>query len=604
MTLPPLTYEQQAVLDSTARLVVVRACPGSGKTRVFVDSLKKRLENRPHGTGGIAALSFTNVAQEEVAKRLGGHPPEPHFIGTLDTFMLRFVVRPFAHLIGVTGDGVELVPSPLDSYLKKPDVWPTDNGKDAISIFEAHALAGTETAPQFYFYNTTLRKTVPVPANVMQQMFEKKKKQWATRGRITHSDCQYLAASILMHPQHGPTVLNLLSKRFPVILVDEFQDTGWFLGRALLQLLGHPDVSGLVVGDPDQAIYEFTGADPGLFAKAEQLVGAEVLRLQETRRCPKRIAAIATALSASNAEVKPKDEADDGKAVVLVHDLADPHLEPAIEEKILGLHIPGETAVVLSRKRPTVEKLSGKSQNAPEKIGRVILRLDRAAAALLQGDSAAAARDVASMLSGLMWKEYVPTSALLREKTIRPRDWRRAVYGILLTAARAGEAEETWEKWILRCKEAVRCAAEDLGHPIEGKLLGSNFKKFARSEDIRGGPSTSEHPVGTQQLDLRRHVRTVHQAKGAEFHTVVLFVPKPHAQHAKCPSAEWWPNGGNQEERRIAFVAASRSQHSFVLCLHRDSFQNFTRTRASFMKLFDEVLDVTHNGIFKNLEPS
>jgi DNA helicase-2/ATP-dependent DNA helicase PcrA len=95
----PLTPEQQRALDSDARITVVTAGPGSGKTRLFVEAVQKYLQDWKSHRAGLAALSFTNVAQKEIAARIGGHLGAPHFVGTLDSFMLRFVVRPFAHLV-------------------------------------------------------------------------------------------------------------------------------------------------------------------------------------------------------------------------------------------------------------------------------------------------------------------------------------------------------------------------------------------------------------------------------------------------------------------------------------------------------------------------
>src|SRR5687767_7468238 len=109
------TSLQRAVLDAipTRRLTVVRAGPGSGKTRVFVEALRRQLASWQSPRAGVAALSFTNVAHEVIAERLEGAPRAPHFVGTLDAFFLRFVVLPFAKLVGVHPQGARLVPEPV-----------------------------------------------------------------------------------------------------------------------------------------------------------------------------------------------------------------------------------------------------------------------------------------------------------------------------------------------------------------------------------------------------------------------------------------------------------------------------------------------------------
>ena len=93
-----ITDEQRAAIKSDARLTIVRACPGSGKTRAFSARFAWDVATSKSARHGVAAMSFTNVAQEEVRRRVremqvpDGHP---HFVGTIDSFLLRYVVRRF-----------------------------------------------------------------------------------------------------------------------------------------------------------------------------------------------------------------------------------------------------------------------------------------------------------------------------------------------------------------------------------------------------------------------------------------------------------------------------------------------------------------------------
>src|SRR5690349_16347303 len=105
---------QLDVLEEIPRrqLTLVAAGPGSGKTQVFVEALRRELTDWTSSRNGIAAVSFTNVAHKIISERLGGVPPAPHFVGTLDAFLLRFVVHPFAKLVGAHPNGVRLVPDP------------------------------------------------------------------------------------------------------------------------------------------------------------------------------------------------------------------------------------------------------------------------------------------------------------------------------------------------------------------------------------------------------------------------------------------------------------------------------------------------------------
>ena len=80
---------------------------------------------------------------------------------------------------------------------------------------------------------------------------------------------------------------------------------------------------------------------------------------------------------------------------------------------------------------------------------------------------------------------------------------------------------------------------------------------------------------------------TVHQVKGAEFDCVTLFVPKPKKDGRGCPSTEWWSERASAEEQRIAYVAASRARNTFVLCVHRESYNALRERRPDFLSLFE-----------------
>src|ERR1700722_16925156 len=91
---PPdeLSAEQLRVLDPDVR--VVEAGPGSGKTRALV---ARYLQEASRPERGVALLSFTNAAVDEARRRASSAPHllrAPHFVGTIDTFLHRFVVTP------------------------------------------------------------------------------------------------------------------------------------------------------------------------------------------------------------------------------------------------------------------------------------------------------------------------------------------------------------------------------------------------------------------------------------------------------------------------------------------------------------------------------
>lgn len=100
-----LTDEQKEFLEAEGRIVLC-ACPGSGKTFIVGKKLLKYLQTWSYPYRGIAVLSFTNVASEEIVRQTSQLSEDgflfvdfPHFIGTLDSFINNFIFLRFGYLM-------------------------------------------------------------------------------------------------------------------------------------------------------------------------------------------------------------------------------------------------------------------------------------------------------------------------------------------------------------------------------------------------------------------------------------------------------------------------------------------------------------------------
>ena len=138
------TTEQVEFLESSGK-VVLHACPGSGKTTIVARKLANYLQcwNRPHQ--GIAVLSFTNVASDEIRHQATEMLPEgycvddPHFIGTLDSFIDNFIFLRFGYATYIFSDTnkdkkANNASGPFATYNKKPVLflYDKDTAEDLI----------------------------------------------------------------------------------------------------------------------------------------------------------------------------------------------------------------------------------------------------------------------------------------------------------------------------------------------------------------------------------------------------------------------------------------------------------------------------------------
>lgn len=577
-SLTELSDEQKAIVTDSARVRVVRASPGSGKTHLFVEEISRRLDSWTSRTAGVAALSFTNVAQQLIADRLGGRPMIPHFVGTIDAFVWRFVVRPFAHLLGVKP---RLIPAGAAQALEAPAVKIGPNHGDEISLFRVVIRGGTEQEPEL-FQEGRFGRTTRLSDDLRKPLMIAKGVEWRSSGRLTHADSNYLG-SCLARGKFAKEILDLLVARFPLILVDEFQDTGWFLGRSILAILADARTSGMVVGDPDQAIFGFGGARAdALFGAAEALTGAKPLPLRETRRCGRKVSALASALSRTSRVVHPRADAADGRTIMLVHDQRDPAISGPLRETVEEL-TKGSAVGVLARQNTLLRRLSGAviAGSCPLEA-HAAQRLHQAVQKLAAGEIQTATRIVARDLGSLLLKIETPTPRDLEKAEVDEREWRRAVHRILLEAATFAPGE-TWRVWLGRVKARVAAEADVLGIPVEPRSLGATFKASGNADRAREQPppSTATPPEGWE-------FSTIHSAKGREFESVVMFWPKP-AGLVRCPSDDWWSAEDGCEEREVAFVGVSRAKSLLVLAVHRDTLTAMEEKRPDFLQLFERV---------------
>jgi DNA helicase II / ATP-dependent DNA helicase PcrA len=248
--------EQQKAIDQTGKFVL-HASPGSGKTFTVACRLANKIKNWNFSSSGIATISFTNVASEEISKNLEGFglPPDPgypHFLGTIDHFINKWIFLPYGHLVM----GCESRPNIVGLY---QNVW----------VAEEHKFAGW-IKPECHRCNIT-KFTYGIDGNLIggiancpyeHEYCLKKKQKFNRLGYALISDAEFWAMRVL---ENYPSIAKALTRRFPEIIIDEAQDTSNIQMRIIDLLVDNGLSNIMLVGDPDQAIFEWRDADPDIF---------------------------------------------------------------------------------------------------------------------------------------------------------------------------------------------------------------------------------------------------------------------------------------------------------------------------------------------------
>jgi DNA helicase-2/ATP-dependent DNA helicase PcrA len=576
-----LTDVQQRALQAWRdhRTVVVQACPGSGKTRVFVEAIRQEIATCAPGRRGIAALSFTNAAQDEVQMRIGNNLVPPHFLGTLDSFLWRFIVVPFGHLAGVRVEGPVLVAAKIANTLSYPE-FRYGEAKDTIPLMQCDLRPNITGSMEVHFKGASAETSKRAARSALAA----KQRYWGSSGRLTHSDAQYVAA-LLLTGEHGAAIRSLLAYRFAAVLVDECQDTRGYMADALVAIANTEEIRMFAVGDPDQSIYGFGGGAKTILHRISSVSGAITCELDETHRCSRRIAKVASALSRRGAHICARPMAADGSALLVVH--SHPYLQPTVQDILpvlerAGVWSGGGDRAILARTNSTLNKLRGSASGDCPLSSSIADRAAKAAERFRNGDPRTGFNIMSFALANLFKIE--PDASGLHGAGIAREQWRRIIYDLLREAAQDCSPTETWGEWRIRLRTAFEIAAEKLDR---GAKLGIYFKK---GQDKDEGKPLSFTAKASSRLGQMESFESVHAVKGREFETVLFYVPKPHALHAKCPSEEWWSDTDlDSEEREVAFVAVSRAKANLILAIHEETAAKLRQLHPSFIALFDEL---------------
>lgn len=294
MTLP-LNDAQRRAVEHRGGPLLVLAGAGSGKTRVLTARLA-HLATHDVPAGRILAVTFTNKAAEEMRRRVAallGREPDGLWIGTFHSIAARLLRRE-APLIGFTSaftiydedDRLALVKRILEQHGRSPKSFPPRLVTSVISAAK-----------------NRLESPADLAARATDELEHVAAETFAALGQALAAANAMDFDDLLLHPLRvfadHPRRLEYYQQRFASILVDEFQDTN----RAqylFVRQLGMRHRSICVVGDDDQSIYGWRGADVrNMLDFQADFPDATLIRLEQNYRSTQRI------LEAANRVIEP-----------------------------------------------------------------------------------------------------------------------------------------------------------------------------------------------------------------------------------------------------------------------------------------------------------
>lgn len=294
--------QKEAVLCTEGPLLVL-AGAGSGKTRVLTHRIAHLVEDLGVAPWQIMAITFTNKAAAEMRERLGdliGSNARGMWVSTFHSMCVR-ILRADCERIGFSqgftiyddDDSKRLMKQILEELNVDPKRYPINALRNRISKAKNDLIVPEVFIDQY--------------KDVMNQVVGRVYKRLQERLQALNAfDFDDLLMYTWLLLKHNNDVLQAYQNRFKYLLVDEYQDTN-HAQYVLTQLLAEANKNIMVVGDDDQSIYSWRGADlRNILDFEKDYPEAHVVKLEENYRSVGNILAAANAVIDNNVTRKRK----------------------------------------------------------------------------------------------------------------------------------------------------------------------------------------------------------------------------------------------------------------------------------------------------------
>lgn len=555
-----LTEEQQAYINTPLNEnVYLRACPGSGKTEVVAARITQAIRNWKQFPSGIAVLTFSNSATDELKERLveylGEPVSHPHCVSTFDSFLFTHIVAKIASQItGYQGKDGDFRIRLLD---READIFRTRT-KICERKISACRYDYDLDSNSFVFSTGELTDAVFNAAVLSdenkQDLIDTKKRLWRS-GFATYRDIDMLALMALRDEAFVEYFARIV-RRFPVVVVDECQD----LSAEQLAIIRGLDRFGMrfhFVGDLNQSIYGFRKADPARVQKLLNDLNFRELSLTANWRSSQTIVNLCSDLlnirrGDGNPEIEPL------KPKLIQYQKCPSELMQRITELTKGY----ENVVVVARGHRTLQRLTrGRVLNPVEELALSCVSVESNNLEAVRNAINTFARWLASKLA----LEVVPMSLHRPIEIDSTLVWRQFIFNCLkfLSTCGASDVELTWKQWAALTKQGIRqlsCQPFMLAE-IAQKLADLNEVNLIAPKGLGAEKLSTRLTCVEQQPVVSHRYATIHQVKGETHDATVLI-----SSLISGKQSHWkdWLNDPLEEAARFAYVASSRPRHLLI----------------------------------------
>ena len=531
------------------------AGPGSGKTKTLVTKLARVMAEDVRSPRGVACITFSNEAARELIRRLRqlGLEQSPRlFVGTVHSFCLLHLLLPFAQLTGLE------LPYPLKVATES----------EAASIYRAVAdkLRGIGQPVSKLEVDRHRRVNLDRDSKAwtqnkeMTDLAEVYEQELRKRGLIDFEDIVHYGQRLV---NEHDWILKVIRAKFPVLAVDEYQDLGVALDRIVRRLTFDAGVRLIAVGDVDQSVYGFTGANSELLEELSKANDVETIRLKINYRSGTGI--IEVAQRALGKDRGYESSEPERQASVQAHK-CEKGLQHQAEYAMQTL-VPAALAAKKGRQLGDIAVLY-RNRNVGDAVA---IEAAKAKYPFVRIDNAAPYRkvpltswveDCAIWCAG-GWKVSSPPLHDLQGR------WISFHGGLSTMQARDGAARLTRFLWDHRGNGAALGFVTALRTELLNVLMAARPELADQAAHVEGMHRALENDgvlFGTTKAQLGRrdgapkqlNLLTLHSAKGTEYDVVIIL----GLDQGEFPSPNWADNTPErmEEARRLFYVGITRAR--------------------------------------------
>lgn len=546
---------------------VVLAGPGSGKTKTLTTAMARVLMDDVVDPRGVACITYNNECATELEERLakfGVANSDRSFIGTVHSFALTQVIAPYTRCIAqlLPDDFRVATSSECRAAVEaayKSVFGDTGNSHDRWRFAEEKRRRDVDrTLPAWKGKNPELATFI-----------EAYEAELRHKALIDFDDMPLIAFRMIK--EHS-WIRDALRARFPVLFVDEYQDLGHALHELVLLLCFESGIRLFAVGDADQSIYGFNGANPGLLQSLTARGDVKTIRLRFNYRSGAKIIRASLGALGEERDYCGWDGAPEGDLSFwpVEGDLNKQarYIAEAVLPSLLGRGLQLEKIGILYR----AAWLGDKVADALKETDIAILRTDGNALVRRNSRLARFVEACSRWVTG-GWRDALPPYHRLLGQALA------IVYGgrvseaeeqamtlQLMAFLRSGiDRNETTHAWLIRfCRELIA--------PWQGIVRNTHQEWEVCSELVaRTDPALGlDMPLNvfSGQIDGSGRVTlsTLHSAKGREFDAAILFGINaedfPNWRDAKSERAM-------REARRLFYVGVTRPRKELCLVFEK-----------------------------------